>query len=35
MGMYKYLREAWKKPTDSIIEVQRQRMISWRKQPEL
>jgi len=33
MGMYKYLREAWKKPTDSIIEVQRQRMISWRKQP--
>ncbi|MBN2459492.1 50S ribosomal protein L15e [Candidatus Woesearchaeota archaeon] len=32
MGMYKYLREAWKKPTDSIKAAQRERMIYWRKQ---
>ena len=33
MGLYKYLREAWKKPTDSMIEAQRNRLIKWRRQP--
>ena len=29
MGIYKYLRETWKKPTSLI----RQKSIKWRKQP--
>lgn len=31
MGMYKYLKEAWKKP--EYKEMQRERLISWRKEP--
>lgn len=33
MGLYKYLKDAWRKPTDSMLEAQRERMILWRKQP--
>jgi large subunit ribosomal protein L15e len=33
MGLYKYLREAWKKPSDSLEELHRERMIEWRRQP--
>lgn len=33
MGMYKYIREAWKKPHSSMPELIRQRLIQWRKEP--
>jgi large subunit ribosomal protein L15e len=33
MGLYKYLREAWKKPSDSLAEIQHQRLIAWRQEP--
>jgi large subunit ribosomal protein L15e len=33
LGLYKYLRAAWKKPSDSIEAFQRERLIEWRKQP--
>lgn len=33
MGLYKYLREAWKKPSDSLIEEHREQLIKWRRQP--
>lgn len=32
MGFYKYLRELWKKPDSDLKEIQRQRLIEWRKQ---
>jgi large subunit ribosomal protein L15e len=32
MGMYKYIREAWKKPKQNI-EFLRERMIGWKKDP--
>ena len=33
MGLYKYLRQAWKKPSAELVELNRQKMIQWRKQP--
>lgn len=33
MGLYKYLREAWKKPSDSVLDEHRERLIKWRRQP--
>ena len=33
MGLYKYIRELWKKPKQNLGEVQRKRLILWRKQP--
>jgi large subunit ribosomal protein L15e len=34
MGLYKYLREAWKSPRKNILkESMRERLIEWRKQP--
>jgi len=33
MGMYKYVRDLWKRPKDSLGEIQRQRLILWRRQP--
>src|SRR3989344_2793340 len=32
MGMYKYIREAWKKPQENI-ELWQKRLIEWRGQP--
>ena len=31
MGMYKYVREAWKKPKENMPELWRSRLIAWRK----
>lgn len=33
MGMYQYLREAWKKPTENLGELWQQRIIKWRQEP--
>ena len=33
MGMYKYVRDLWKKPKKNLGEVQKNRLILWRKQP--
>jgi large subunit ribosomal protein L15e len=33
MGMYKYVREAWKKPKENLKEFWMDRMVLWRKQP--
>lgn len=33
MGLYKYIREAWKSPKKTIRENQKERLILWRKQP--
>ena len=33
MGMYKYVREAWKKPKTNMPELWRSRLIAWRKEP--
>ena len=33
MGMYKYVRELWKKPKKNLGEIQKKRLILWRKQP--
>lgn len=34
--MYRHLREAWKKPSDSYIEdVMRRRVVVWRRQPAI
>ena len=33
MGVYKYIREAWKKPKENLKEIWQQRMIEWRTQP--
>ena len=33
MGLYKYLRQAWKKPSDSAEQAMRERLIQWRRQP--
>jgi len=33
MGLYKHVRELWKKPKKNLGKVQRQRLILWRKQP--
>jgi len=33
MGMYQYIREAWKKPNEVLEELQHQRIIQWRQEP--
>jgi len=33
MGMYKYVREAWKKPKANMPELWRERLIKWRRDP--
>jgi large subunit ribosomal protein L15e len=33
MSMYKYIREAWKKPQTNMPELWRERLIAWRKEP--
>ncbi|MBW2996161.1 50S ribosomal protein L15e [Candidatus Woesearchaeota archaeon] len=33
MGMYKYVRDAWKKPKANMPELWRERLLKWRKQP--
>ncbi len=33
MGMYKYIREAWKQPKENMPDLWKQRLILWRKQP--
>ncbi len=32
MGMYKYVRELWKKPKENMPELWRERLIAWRKE---
>jgi large subunit ribosomal protein L15e len=32
MGVYKYIREAWKKPKKNMPEVMKTRLIAWRKE---
>ncbi len=33
MGMYQYIREAWKKPKENLGELWQQRIIKWRQEP--
>ncbi len=33
MSIYKYIREAWKRPKDSIPELWTERLIQWRREP--
>ena len=33
VGMYKYIRDAWKKPRESLGELWQQRLIKWRREP--
>ena len=33
MGMYKYIREAWKKPKEGLGDLWQQRIIKWRQEP--
>lgn len=33
MGMYKYIRETWKKPRENLKEIWRNRLMEWKKQP--
>lgn len=33
MGLYKYLREAWKQPKENLGEIWRERIIAMRKEP--
>ena len=33
MGMYQYIREAWKKPRESLGQLWQQRIIVWRSEP--
>lgn len=33
MGMYQYIREAWKKPKESLGDLWQQRIIKWRNEP--
>ncbi len=33
MGMYKYIRDLWKKPKANMPELMKDRLIQWRKQP--
>ena len=33
MGMYKYIREAWKNPKEGLGDLWQQRLIKWRKEP--
>ena len=33
MGMYQYIREAWKKPKEGLGDLWQQRLIKWRQEP--
>ncbi|MBL7054311.1 50S ribosomal protein L15e [Candidatus Woesearchaeota archaeon] len=33
MGMYKYIKNLWKKPKENLGEIWSQRLIQWRKEP--
>ncbi|MFH2021569.1 MAG: 50S ribosomal protein L15e [archaeon] len=33
MGMYKYIKDLWKKPKESMPELWKARLIAWRKEP--
>jgi len=33
MGMYQYIREAWKKPKEGLGQLWQQRIIKWRQEP--
>jgi len=33
MGLYKYIREAWKKPKETISDLMHERLIQWRAEP--
>jgi len=33
MGLYKYVREVWKKPKSSLGDLWKERMIKWRREP--
>jgi len=33
MGVYKYIRKIWQKPTEESKEILKERLISWRKEP--
>ena len=33
MGMYKYIRDAWKKPKEGLGELWQKRIIEWRQEP--
>ena len=33
MGMYKYIRKAWKKPQANMPELWRERLLKWRREP--
>ena len=33
MGMYQYIRDAWKQPRESLGELWQQRLIKWRQEP--
>ena len=33
MGMYQYIREAWKKPGDGLGQLWQQRIVKWRQEP--
>ncbi|MBD3354350.1 50S ribosomal protein L15e [Candidatus Woesearchaeota archaeon] len=33
MGMYKYIRKAWKKPKKNMPEIWRERLLRWRREP--
>lgn len=33
MGLYKYVREAWKRPKETMPELWRSRLVAWRQEP--
>ena len=33
MGMYKYIREVWKKPKENLGDIWKERLIKWRREP--
>ena len=33
MGVYKYIRQAWKKPQSSLGELWQERLVQWRREP--
>jgi large subunit ribosomal protein L15e len=33
MGMYKYIKEAWKKPKENMPDLMSERLIAWRQEP--
>ena len=35
MGFYKYIKELWKRPKDSLGEIWKERLVQWRKEPSV